>query len=620
LAGTANYFAGSWGAETVTRFDPLWTAPLLLGAFLAGTWDAGAGKAGDVETSVPRQKRSRLEVGIMALIPLAVVLLSALVADEQQWLAVITASISLTAYGLRLALTQTRQEDNFLALQASEVRYRTLFENNLAGVFRSTLEGRFLDCNQAFARLFGYTREEMLALHAGALYHQPSEREERIALLHHAGSITNLESTFRRRDGSSVRVIQNVVLRTDEHGASVLEGTMLDISERKLLEQQLFHAQKMEAVGRLAGGVAHDFNNLLSVILGYSDLLVDALSGDKTNRARAEGIRGAGERAASLTRQLLAFSRQQVLEPRMLDVRRTVTEMQTLLRRLIGEDISLVIQPGRQPALVKSDPSQLEQVIMNLAVNARDAMPQGGRLTIEIDLIEFDAPSAQQHPGLLPGSYVMLALSDTGHGMDPETQARIFEPFFTTKEKGKGTGLGLATVFGIVKQSEGHIWFSSEPGLGTTFKIFLPRVTEALEPERTAREAARPSGGSETIMLVEDETSLRELTTEFLVHGGYTVRAARNGEEAFAWAAQQDCSINLLVTDVVLPGMSGPALAQKLSEQMPGLRILYVSGYTADAIVHHGVLEAGLWFLQKPFSRDALLRKVREILDSHATG
>ncbi len=613
LAGTANIFAGVWGSPNVTWFDPLWTTPLLIAAFLAGTWDQQSSVAKELQDFGVQQ--GRLEAGIMAVIPLTVVLLSTLVAEEQHWAAVATASISLTAFGLRLAVAQLRQQASFQALQASETRYRTLFENNVAGVFRSTLDGRFLDCNEAFARIFGYTREEMLALNAVALYLHPDERTARMAQLRDHGGINNFESTFRKRDGGTVRVIQNVALRTDERGVAIIEGTLLDISERKLLEQQLLQAQKMEAVGRLAGGVAHDFNNLLSVIIGYSDLLVDALPGDAANRARAEGIRGAGERAAALTRQLLAFSRQQVFEPRVLDLRRTVTEMQSLLRRLIGEDVSLVIHTGNVPALVKCDPNQIEQVIMNLAVNARDAMPQGGRLSITTRLADFDAASAQKLTGLSPGSYVMLSLADTGQGMDRETQARIFEPFFTTKEKGKGTGLGLATTFGIVKQSGGYISFASEPGQGTTFDIYLPRVNESPEPERTAR-GLTPAGGSESILLVEDETSLRELTTEFLRHGGYEVRAARDAEQALEWMAKGEIHVSLLVTDVVLPGISGPALAKHLTAQLPSLPVLYVSGYTDHAVLESGILDGELWFLQKPFSRDALLRKVREVLDA----
>ncbi len=615
LAGTGNYLAGVWNPIPVGWFDVLWTTPLLLGAVLAATWNAETSlEEADVRAPKGRPARN-LEIGVLAVLPLVVALLGSLVANDQRWLAVLATAVSLACYGARLVLTQKKQEENYEALRTSEERYRTLFESNLMGVARTSMDGRVLECNDALASMFGYTRAEVLGRDVNELYPEGMDRAARIANLKKVRSLSNVEAEFRHRDGRLVSVLQNVAMRTERDGTEVVETTLVDLSERKLLEQQLFQAQKMEAVGRLAGGVAHDFNNLLSVILGYSDLLVEAMANDATNRARAEGLRGAGERAAALTRQLLAFSRQQVLEPRVLDLRRTVMEMQTLLRRLIGEDILLVILPGKNPALVKADPSQIEQVIMNLAVNARDAMPRGGKLTIEIEPVDVGVEYARRHQGAAPGEYIMLALSDTGEGMDEETRARIFEPFFTTKEKGKGTGQGLATVFGIVKQSGGHIWFYSEPQRGTTFKIFLPRVADSPEPERTARDAVRPAGGSESILVVEDETSLRELTTEFLVHGGYAVRAARNGEEALELLAHNPGRIHLLLTDVVLPGMSGRTLAEKMLPQCPGLRVLYVSGYTANAIVHHGVLDPGLWFLQKPFSRDALLRKVREILD-----
>ncbi len=389
-----------------------------------------------------------------------------------------------------------------------------------------------------------------------------------------------------------------------------------EITERKQLEAQLLQSQKMEAVGRLAGGIAHDFNNLLTVIKGYSELLVEEVGGDGRLRRAAEEIDKAADRAALLTRQLLAFSRRQVLEPEVLDLNDVVANMDKMLRRLIGEDIDLV--SVRRPGLgrVKADPGQIEQVIMNLAVNARDAMPQGGKLTLETANVELDEVYARNHVAITPGSYVMLAVSDTGCGMDAETQARIFEPFFTTKELGKGTGLGLATVYGIVKQSGGYIWVYSEPGQGTTFKVYLPRLEEAVETAQPEREIVRPARGSETVLLVEDEENVRQLVRQTLEKNGYTVLEARAGAEATQLSAQHPGPIHLMLTDVVMPKMSGRELAERLALLRPGIKVLYMSGYTDNAIVHHGVLDPGTAFLQKPFTAADLGQKVREVLDS----
>jgi CheY-like chemotaxis protein len=371
----------------------------------------------------------------------------------------------------------------------------------------------------------------------------------------------------------------------------------------------------MEAIGRLAGGVAHDFNNLLTIIFGSSDVLLEDLSRDYRLRAEVEEIMKAARRAASLTRQLLAFSRRQLLELQVLDLNALVANLEGMLRRLIGEDVEFrtVLTPARGTVL--ADPGQLEQVIMNLAVNARDAMPQGGKLTIETAAADLDESSAQAHIPVIAGSYIMLAVSDTGTGMDAEVKARLFEPFFTTKEKGKGTGLGLAMVYGIVKQSGGYIWVYSEPRHGTTFKIYLPRI-EA-DPEPLAPKAAPVSlRGSETVLVVEDEEAVRSLIRTVLETRGYVVIAAEAGEAALRLANAHDGVIHLLVTDVVMPGMSGRDLAEHLAPVRREMKALYLSGYTDDAIVQHGVLEQGIAFLQKPFMPQELARKVREVLDA----
>src|SRR5438309_3378671 len=372
----------------------------------------------------------------------------------------------------------------------------------------------------------------------------------------------------------------------------------------------------MEAVGRLAGGIAHDFNNLLTVITSYSDLLLEDLGTDDPKRSDVEQVRKAADGAAALTRQLLAFSRQQVVEPRVVSLNAVVESLQKILRRVLGEDVELAATPGPDLGAVRADVGQLEQVLMNLAVNARDAMPTGGKLTIETGNVEHDPAFARGHGAAAVRRFVMLAVTDTGVGMDEATKARIFEPFFTTKEPGKGTGLGLATVYGIVQQSGGFIWVYSEPGHGTTFKIYLPRVDAPAAGGAAGPAPATVPRGTETVLLVEDEPAVRAIAQQALERQGYTVLAAPSGADALALAAQHGATIHLLLTDVVMPGMSGRDLADRLTAQRPGIRVLYISGYTDNAIVRHGMLEPGLAYLQKPFRPDALVRKVREVLDA----
>ncbi len=400
---------------------------------------------------------------------------------------------------------------------------------------------------------------------------------------------------------------------------SEITGSVLvfrDVTEHEQLREQFRQAQKMEAIGRLAGGVAHDFNNLLTAIIGYSDLLMRDVGPDEKLRPKIEEIGEAGRRASVLTSQLLAFSRKQILQPRVLDLNDVVKGIEKMLARLIGEDIDICTITRTSLGMVKADPGQMEQILMNLAVNARDAMPDGGKLTIETANIELDEAYSQTHAEVTPGQYVMLAVSDTGHGMDAETQARMFEPFFTTKEKGKGTGLGLSTVFGIVKQSGGHIWAYSEPGHGVVFKIYFPRVDDAVveEPE-TETGAAESLDGSETIMLVEDDESVRELTRSVLEIYGYSVLGADRGAKALEAFGPLATAIDLVITDVIMPQMNGAELVAKLKELHPQVKVLYVSGYTEEATIHRGVIDKGVNFLQKPFTPDSLARKVRHVLD-----
>jgi PAS domain S-box-containing protein len=472
--------------------------------------------------------------------------------------------------------------------------------------------------NRAAEETFGYTRDEML----GKPY-QPVDSEDRknaedvIRKITAGVPVNAYETHARRKDGTVLDVaVYSAPLRAPGGRPLGVLAVAADRTERKRLEDLLRQSQKMEAVGKLAGGIAHDFNNLLTAITGYTDLLYLRLPGDIGKRELTE-IRKASDRAASLTRQLLAFSRQQVLQPKVIRVNEVVGNLAGMLSRLIGEDIDLVVSLDEEVGRVKADPFQLEQVLMNLAVNARDAMPRGGKLTIETANVILDEVYARAHPDVKPGPYVMVAVSDTGIGMDSETRTRIFEPFFTTKALGKGTGLGLSTVYGIVKQSHGHMWVYSEPGQGATFKVYLPLHEEAPEappPPQPTRVVPR---GWETILAVEDEESLLNLVTEILKDAGYNVIPALGPKEAVrAMLEHRDRSIHMLLTDVVMPGMSGRALADQVTRERPGMRVLYMSGYTDNAIVHHGVLDPGVTFIQKPFTPDALIKKVREVLDA----
>ena len=467
------------------------------------------------------------------------------------------------------------------------------------------------------SRLLGYAPGELMGLLMVELVHPDDVAPTLQVFTEGVASgqgVRLLELRFRHKDGS-YRMLEAVgrYLLDDP----LVQGVVInarDVTERKSLERQLLQAQKMEAVGRLAGGVAHDFNNVLTAILGYTGLLLDGLPTLSPLRPDLEEIRRAAERGAGLTHQLLAFSRKQVLETRVLDLNELVADMDRLLQRLLGEDIAVVTNLDRALGAVRADPAQLEQVVVNLAVNARDAMPHGGRLMIETRNAELDDSYTREHAPVQPGRYVMLALSDTGTGMTPETMSHVFEPFFTTKEAGKGTGLGLSTVYGIVKQSGGYVWCYSEPGHGTTFKVYLPRVDEPID-RLPARAATGPTRGSETILLVEDEAELRALTRRVLEKHGYTVLDADSAGAGMALERDHTGPIHLLLTDVVLPGASGRMLADELLTRRAWLKVLFMSGYTEDAVVHRGVLAAHTAFIQKPFSAEGLAAKVREVLD-----
>jgi PAS domain S-box-containing protein len=491
-----------------------------------------------------------------------------------------------------------------------------IVESSDDAVIGCTMGGLITIWNRGAERLYGYSAEEVMGQPTltNLRLHWPEELRA-MKKVRAGESVPPFEAVRQRKDGKQIHVSVCVspIRRPDGRviGASAI---CRDISERKRLEEQVRQAQKMEAVGQLAGGVAHDFNNLLTIISGYSDLLL-SISLDERARGPVREIQKAGERAASLTRQLLAFSRKQVLEPKVLDLNAVVTDTDKMLRRLIGEDVLLAtaLAPGLQP--VKVDPGQIEQVILNLAVNARDAMPQGGKLTIETANMELDEGYAALHAEVKPGRYVLLAISDTGCGMNAETKARIFEPFFTTKGPGKGTGLGLATVYGIVRQSGGHVGVYSEPGQGTTFKIYLPAVEERISSGKSPGGAKPVPQGRETVLLVEDEEAVRKIARLVLQRHGYTVLEATNGQEAIDVGHRHGGQIGLLVTDVVMPGMGGREVATRLTALQPEIKVLYLSGYTDDAVVRHGILEAETAFLQKPFTPTTLAAKVREVLD-----
>ncbi|HUJ72387.1 MAG TPA: ATP-binding protein, partial [Verrucomicrobiae bacterium] len=430
------------------------------------------------------------------------------------------------------------------------------------------------------------------------------------------GSTLRFERNVRRKDGTIFPA--EVILRRLEDGSH--QGIVRDITDRKRLQQQLLQSQKVEAVGRLAGGVAHDFNNILTTMIGYCELLRDQLGTDSDARANVEEIAAAAERAASLTRQLLAFSRKQTLQPKVLDLNELVGNMDKMLRRLIGEDIEFITNLASDIGSVRADPGQIEQVLMNLAVNGRDAMPNGGKLIVETANIILSEEYTRLHEDVKPGDYVMIAVTDTGGGMTDEVKARLFEPFFTTKPQGQGTGLGLATCYGVVKQSGGHITYYSEVDHGTTFKVYLPRISVRASSVPTAPSAPATSGGKETILLVEDDHAVRGLNARLLRAKGYTVIEAANGREALRVVDQrQGNSVKLLLTDVIMPEMGGKELAQHFRAAHPDTKVLFCSGYTQEAIDRGGELEPGTAFLQKPFTPMLLASKIREVLDNQVT-
>jgi len=506
---------------------------------------------------------------------------------------------------------------NITERKRAEADFRSVVEDAPYGIYRASITGRFLQVNPALQKMLGYDQEQELLGKdlAKDIFRHNGEYQRLTELLNRSKEIKDIEMEWNKQDGTAITVRCSGYSIYDENGfPTCFEVFAEDVTEKRVLERQLRMAQKMEAIGRLSGGIAHDFNNLLGVIIGYSRVLKKALGAGNALCEHALEIEKAGERAASLTKQLLAFSRQQVLTPAILNLNALASDMEGMLPRLLGEDVKVSLELDPELGSVKADQSQIEQIIMNLAVNARDAMPNGGQLKIRTANFEIDQTYTRNHPGSKAGKYVLLAVTDTGTGMNAETLTHMFEPFFTTKERGKGTGLGLATVYGIVKQSNGYIWVDSALGKGTSFEIYLPRHAgqPAEEQKLDSEERLR---GSECILLVEDAEPLRRLAKSFLETGGFRVLSAGSGEEALEVAAGFGGVFDLLLTDVVMPGMNGRVLAEQLLPRQPGMKVLYMSGYTDSFIAGHGVLEAGTHLLHKPFTDEVLIRKVRQVLD-----
>jgi two-component system cell cycle sensor histidine kinase/response regulator CckA len=523
---------------------------------------------------------------------------------------------AIAAFRTQHQLNEARKE-----LADSEERYRELVHGVDAIVWEAepaTWEFTFV--SQRAEAILGYPVDMWLnnpGFYLNLVH--PDDREEVVNYCRSA-TAERRDQVFEFRaiasDGRIVWLRNLVRVIGNDEKITRFQGLMVDITERLTMEQDLLNAQKLESVGLLAGGIAHDFNNVLTVIHGYSQLVLEELGDNNPSRADIEKIQQAAEQAASLTQQLLAFSRRQMLQPKILDLNAVIGGLEPMLRRIIGEDIDIHLRLRPDLSRTKADPGQIEQVVMNLAVNARDAMPSGGKLTIETATVNLDEACTRRHIGVSPGDYVMLAVSDTGCGMSSNVQAHIFEPFFTTKDPGKGTGLGLSTVYGIVKQSGGDIWVYSEPDRGTTFKIYLPSIEAAVDQKPSGRPKDSTLTGTETLLLVEDDQGLRELAYRILHRCGYTVLSAGNAEDAVRLCSLQGGSINLLVTDIVMPGANGPELSRRLTTLHPNIKTLYMSGYTSGGIPHDDAGNRGTAFLQKPFTEDMLTRSVREILDS----
>ncbi len=619
----------TWGhMANASWYELLWTVPRTLLIGLTAFWTPPA-EAEPEPDKVSPEPLLLAQFAHIAL-PLLVLLTAAHAQRQQLAVAVVAVFASFACSSVRLVLGQRaqqqlrlRQEQTAESLRAAEEKYRNIFENAVNGIFQVTPDGKYTAVNPALVKMLGYdSSEEFLqnrTFNAKENYADPSLRGQFQDLRRRGDELQNFECEIVRKDGKKIRVAENLKAIRDGSGTIVAyEGTVQDITEHRKLQLQLQKAQRMESLGTLAGGIAHDFNNLLTVISGYSTMLMDGLAENARLHPAAEQIHKAGQRAVALTRQLSVFSRQQILQGSTVSLNMVITNMVQMLRRLIPEHIDVQTVLAADMPSVKADAGQLEQVIMNLAVNARDAMPDGGKLTIQTGNVLLDESFVESNVGSRAGPHVLLVVSDNGTGMDPETREQIFDPFFTTKEAGHGTGLGLAVVYGIVKQSRGYITVHSEVGHGTTFRIYLPAEERAAERQTASVSAARPPSprGTETILLVEDDTAVRALANSILCDKGYAVLAPQHPAEAEQICAQHPGPIHLLLTDLVMPGMSGRELARRAAALRPQIKVLYMSGYTDDALVRHQISEKIFAFVQKPFSPAVLEAKVREVLDS----
>ena len=511
--------------------------------------------------------------------------------------------------GIAKDITERKRAEE--ALKASERQYRQLVDNALVGVYRATPEGKFLYINDALARIFECEKaEEMLLLPIGIRYKNPEAREAFLKLLKERGNVPYYEVEVPTKTGKLKTIVISAVLEVGE-----ITGIVIDITERKHLEAQLIHAQKMEAVGILAGGIAHDFNNILNVIIGYSAMVLDRMEVNSLSKGQMNEVLAAAERAAVLTKRLLAFSRKQLAEVKPINVNETILGIQKLLVRIIGENIDFNLDLANRRLTVMADAGQIEQVLMNLATNARDAIPKGGRLTIGSGLQEIDDEYIAVNGYGEPGMYVIITVSDTGHGMDAETQKKIFEPFFTTKGLGEGTGLGLAISYGIIKQHGGYLKVYSEPGEGTVFRIYLPLIEASALPGKKTKTPDTVKGGNETVLVAEDDASLRKLSRIVLESFGYSVITAEDGEDAITKFMENRERIDLAMLDMIMPKKNGKEVSEVLRKASPRTKILFVSGYTMDIIKNKELTESGFEFIHKPIRSQDLLRKVREVLD-----
>ncbi|MGZ4732650.1 MAG: ATP-binding protein [Terriglobales bacterium] len=622
-------YVQTWGAmPNASWYELLWTVPRTLLIGLAAGWNPP-------EETEPAPDKVSAEPLLLAqfahiALPLLVLITAAHAQRKQLVVAVIAVAASFACSSARLVLGQRaqqqlrlRQEQTAESLRAAEEKYRNIFENAVNGIFQVTPDGRYTAANPALVKMLGYdSAEELLrsrTYNAKENYADPALKGQFQDLLRWQGEVHNFEYEIVRKDGKKIWTSEHLKAIRDDSGKIVAyEGTVQDITEQRKLQLQLQKAQRMESLGTLAGGIAHDFNNLLTVISGYSTLLMDGLAENPRLHPAAEQIHKAGQRAVALTRQLLVFSRHRIMQGSTVNLNMVITNMMQMLQRLIGEDIDVQTVLAADLHSVKADAGQLEQVIMNLAVNARDALPEGGKLMVQTSNIVLDEDFVKNNVGSRAGLHVLLVVSDNGTGMNPETREQIFDPFFTTKEAGRGTGLGLAVVYGIVKQSKGYITVHSEVGHGATFRIYLPAEERAAERQAASASVARsPSPrGTETILLVEDDPAVRALANSILRDKGYAVLAPQHATEAEQICAQHPGPIHLLLTDLVMPGMNGRELARRAAALRPQIRVLYMSGYTDDALVRHQVSENIFAFIQKPFAPALLEAKVREVLDS----